>query len=73
MVARMIRRVARGFAEMDRALRRGAVLTTAPDRFLPARDQNRAPVTYAEFLFRTSGPLIREPSAIARARGQLVR
>ena len=72
MLARIVRRIAHGFAEMDRALRRGAVLTTAPDRFLPPRDQNKAPATYAEFLFRTSGPLIREPSAIDRARGQLV-
>jgi hypothetical protein len=73
VLARTIRRVARGFADMDRALRRGAVLAAAPDRFLPARDQNRAPATYAEFLFRTSGPLMCEPSAINRSRGQLVR
>jgi hypothetical protein len=73
MIARIIRRVTRFFAEMDRVQRRGAVLIGAPDRYLPARDQNRAPATYAEFLFRTSGMLMREPSAIDRARGQLVR
>jgi hypothetical protein len=73
MFARIIRRVSRFFAEMDRAQRRGAVLLGAPDRYLPAREQNRAPATYAEFLFRTSGPLMCEPSASNRARGRLVR
>ena len=76
MLARIIRRaaqrVARFFAEMDRAQRSGAILLAAPDRYLPARDQNKAPATYAEFLFRTSGPLRIEPSAARRARGQLV-
>jgi hypothetical protein len=76
MLARIIRRAAQRiagiFAEMDHAQRRVAVLTAAPDRFLPAKDKNKAPATYAEFLLRTSGPLLREPSAARRARGQLV-
>lgn len=73
MLARIFRRVSRFFTEMDRAQRRGAVLLAAPDRYLPLRDQNKAPATYTEFLFRTSGPLLCEPSATNRARGQLVR
>ena len=77
MLAKIIRRAARGvahvFADMDYAQRRVAVLTAAPDRLLPAQDKNRAPTTYAEFLLRTSGPLLREPSAAARGRGLLVR
>jgi hypothetical protein len=39
-------------------------LRMAPDRFLP--DSGQAPDDYAEFLFRTSGSLVREPSARQR-------
>jgi hypothetical protein len=39
-------------------------LRLAPDRFLP--DAGEAPDDYAEFLFRTSGALVHEPSAKQR-------
>jgi hypothetical protein len=44
-----------------------AAVSTATDRFVARSDI--APDTYAEFLFRTSGQLLREPSARSRARG----
>ena len=37
----------------------------APDSYLS--DAGTAPDCYDDFLFRTSGPLLREPSARARA------
>jgi len=46
------------------------VLKTAPDTYLTTRD--KAPDDYAEFLFRTSSMLLREPDARHRARGQFV-
>jgi hypothetical protein len=52
--------------ECNDAQRRMAVIRSAPDRLAARRDV--APDTYGEFLFRTSGPLWREPSAQARAR-----
>jgi hypothetical protein len=55
-------------AECRYAQRRMAVLQTAPDRFTVERP-NAAPDSYAEFLFRTSGVLLHEPSARLRARG----
>lgn len=47
------------------AQRRLAEILTAPDRFRV--DPDTPPETYAEFLFRTSGVLHREPPARARA------
>jgi hypothetical protein len=41
-------------------------LATAPDRY--SLNPDRAPDTYAEFLFRTSGLLRHEPPARARVR-----
>ncbi|MBV9448722.1 MAG: hypothetical protein JO345_22770 [Streptosporangiaceae bacterium] len=55
---------------MNYAQRRVATLISAPDRVAP--DHAKAPGTYAEFLYRTSGLLTHEPSAARRARGQLV-
>ena len=43
----------------------------APDRYLP--DSGQAPDDYAEFMFRTSGPLRHEPSAGQRAAGRSLR
>ena len=43
----------------------------APDRYLP--DSGQAPDDYAEFLFRTSGPLAHEPTARQRAAGRSLR
>jgi hypothetical protein len=46
------------------------ILRTSTDAYLTAR--NQAPDDYSEFLFRTSGTLLREPDARHRARGQFV-
>ena len=46
------------------------MLRTTPDAFLAERD--KAPDDYAEFLFRTSSPLLHEPAAAGRAHGQPV-
>jgi hypothetical protein len=43
------------------------VLHNAPDRYLA--DPGAAPDTFDEFLARTSGPLLHEPSARRRSRG----
>jgi hypothetical protein len=69
-IARFGRRVAAVLAECNYAQRRMTVLKTNPDAYLPGGGQ--APDNYAEFLFRTSGALLREPTAGHRADGQLV-
>jgi hypothetical protein len=69
-LARFGRRVAGVLAECNYAQRRMIVLRTAPDAYIPGRD--RGPDNYADFLFRTSGALLREPAAAARASGRLV-
>jgi hypothetical protein len=60
----LARRVAAVCAECAAAQRRMDALRVATDRYEPEPD--RAPDTYPQFLWRTSGPLLREPSAIAR-------
>jgi hypothetical protein len=60
-------KIAAVVGEMNEAQYRMAVLRTAPDRYLT--NPGEAPATYAEFLARTSGPLLHEPSA--RYRGWL--
>jgi hypothetical protein len=65
------RRIGSVVAECHYAQRRLAVLQASPDRYV--FDPNRAPETYAAFLFRTSGPLAHEPSATRRAAGHAVR
>jgi hypothetical protein len=67
----LVRRIAGIIAECHHAQRRLAVLRTAPDRYLA--DPDKAADSYAEFLYRTSGLLRHEPSAVRRARGELVR
>ena len=52
--------------EMHEAQRLMLVLHNAADRHIP--NPNVAPDTYAEFLVRTSGPLLHEPSARKRMR-----
>ena len=69
-ITALARRVAAFFAECNYAQRRLTMLRTAPDAYLAAR--NQAPDDYAEFLFRTSGTLLREPDARRRAHGQLI-
>lgn len=53
------------------AQQRMAALRTAPDRQLLGSDSG--PDSYAEFLFRSSGVLLHEPSARARRRGSCFR
>ena len=67
-IATLARRVADILAECNYAQRRMTILKTAPDAYLTAAD--KAPDDYAEFLFRTSGALLREPDASHRAHRQ---
>ena len=69
-ITTLARRVAGFFAECNYAQRRLTILRTAPDAYLTTR--NPAPNDYSEFLFRTSGTLMREPDARRRALGRLV-
>jgi hypothetical protein len=66
-IARFSRRVASFLAECDHAQR-----SMLADMIMPGGCTDRAPHTYAEFLFRTSGPLPREPTAALRSRGEPV-
>ena len=70
VLARFGRRVADIVAECNYAQRRMLALRTAPDLY--RADRNKAPDTYAEFLFRTSSALLHEPSASGRARSRPV-
>jgi hypothetical protein len=63
----LARRIAAVIRECNDAQRRMAAINSAPDRFMTGR--GAAPDTYAEFLFRTSGRLLAEPSARARQQG----
>ena len=56
--------------ELNYWQRRSAILSQAPDRYLAHPD--RAPDTFCEFMARTSGPLLREPSCKARLAGRWV-
>jgi hypothetical protein len=70
MMTTLARRVADIIAECNYAQRRMTMLKTAPDAYITATD--KAPDDYAEFLFRTSGTLLREPDAQRRIHGQFV-
>jgi hypothetical protein len=61
---RLAARIAAAVAEMNEAQRRMFVLRTALDRYMIR--PNEAPDSYAEFLVRTSGPLLHEPTAFDR-------
>ncbi len=69
-LARFGQRVAAVLAECNYAQRRVTIFRITPDVYLAERD--KAPDDYAEFLFRTSGALLREPTAGHRADGRLV-
>jgi hypothetical protein len=69
-LARFCRRVADVIAECNYAQRRATMLMISTDAYLTDRD--RVPVDYAEFLLRTSGALLHEPTAGRRTNGQLV-
>ncbi|HEY6315027.1 MAG TPA: hypothetical protein VIY52_30080 [Streptosporangiaceae bacterium] len=68
-LARFGRPIAAFFAECNYAQRRMMALRT-PDTYLADRD--KAPDDYAEFLYRTSNALLREPTAAGRAHGRPV-
>jgi hypothetical protein len=67
----LVLKIAAIVRECNEAQRRMAEIRSAPDRFALRPDV--APDTYAEFLFRTSAPLQREPSASDRARRAALR
>lgn len=67
----IIHRLAVVIEECWYAQRRLETLRTSPDRY--ADRPNSAPDTYAEFMFRTSGALMHEPTARQRRRGALTR
>ena len=64
------RRLMRIVEEFNYWQRRMTVLRLAPDRYVLHPD--KAPDTYREFMSRTAGPLIREPSFRARLAGRCV-
>ena len=61
---RAVRRVVAVLVEMDQAQRRLAALRVSQDPYL--FNSNEPPATYAEFLARTTGPLLHEPPASDR-------
>jgi hypothetical protein len=63
---RLVSSIAAAVAEANEAQRRITVLRTAQDRHLLKPDE--PPDNYAEFLARTSGLLLHEPSARDRGR-----
>jgi len=65
-----MRRLVALIRELNYWQRRAAILSMAPDRYLPHPDL--APESFSEFLARTSGPLLREPSFKARRAGRQV-
>jgi hypothetical protein len=69
-LARFARRVAAVVDECNYAQRRLFAIRTSPDSYL-TDGQDKAPDTYAEFLFRTSGGLLHEPAAGERPGGRL--
>ena len=62
---RLAGKIAATVAEMDYAQRRMLALRTTQDRYLLQPDE--PPASYGEFLARTAGPLLHEPSARRRA------
>ena len=66
IVRRIAGKVAGVVREMHEGQQRMMVLRTATDRYVENSDA--APDTYAEFLHRTSGVLLHEPSAQRRLR-----
>lgn len=65
---RLLRKARAVVAECNDATRLMTRLNAAPDRYL--FQPRTLPDTYTEFLYRTSGPLLHEPSARARAKAR---
>jgi hypothetical protein len=64
VLIRVASRIAAIHAEISYAQNRLDAIRTNPDLYLT--DGHKTPETYAEFLFRTSGVLVREPIAARR-------
>ena len=64
------RRISQIISECNAATRLLTIRRLAYDSNLP--EPHAAPDTYAEFLLRTSGPLLHEPSARQRLAGQAI-
>jgi hypothetical protein len=64
------RNLAAGVGEWMYWQRRATTLFLSPDRYVA--NPNKPPENYQEFLIRTAGPLLREPSALARIAGRPV-
>jgi hypothetical protein len=67
-LARAFRRAHAAMRRFNDQQRRFAARQMSVDRLMAQPD--RAPENYSEFLFRTSGPLLYEPSATARLSGR---
>lgn len=65
----IVRRIVSVIRECQYAQRRLDALRTGPDLYFDR--PNVAPDDYAEFMFRTSGSALHEPSARQRQRGAL--
>jgi len=65
----IFRKIASVIEECWYAQRRLETLRASPDMY--SDRPNDAPDSFAEFMFRTSGPLMHEPSARQRRRGAL--
>jgi hypothetical protein len=66
-IGQIARRMATIHAEISYAQHRMDAIRTTPDRFTGS---DQAADDYPEFLFRTSGALLHEPSAACRSRGR---
>jgi hypothetical protein len=66
MLIRVARRIAAIHTEISYAQQRLDAIRTNPDVYL-TDGGDKMPETYAEFLFRTSGVLVREPVAARTA------
>ena len=64
------RRLREFVAECNYAQRRAVLHRVNPDFY--ALEPDQAPDSYEAFLFRATGPLMHEPSAAQRSRGQLI-
>jgi hypothetical protein len=70
-LAHAFRRARAAMRRFNDQQRRFAARRMSVDRLITQPDS--APENYSEFLFRTSGPLLHEPSATARLSGRGVR
>jgi hypothetical protein len=71
VLLRAARRFGSVIAEVHRQQQRLTKIYQSTDHYLPNSDA--APATYSEFLARTRGALLHEPSARARLAGHAIR